>query len=479
MTDQAIIARMPEILARQRQAFLNEGAVSAETRIQRLDAAINLVFDNQAALVEAMSADFGNRSRHQSLMSDVYASLESLKHVKKHVRGWMRPEKRKVMFPLNLMGAKARIEYQPKGVVGNITTWNFPLYVAMGPLAGIFGAGNRAMIKLSEVTPNTAGLLAELFGKYFDPDVCTGITGGPEVGAAFAALPLDHIIFTGATGIGRHILAAAAPNLTPVTLELGGKSPVIISRSADLKEAAVRIAAGKALNVGQVCLSPDYVFVPEESLEAFTALLQSEFSALFPRIGDNADVSGVVNRRHYDRLCGYLDDARSQGAEVRSINPASENLDNPTGPCKLPFTLVINPGDQCKVMQEELFGPVICLKTYRSVDDCIAFINARPRPLALYYFGKDAAEERKVLDHTVSGGVTLNDVMGHVSCEDLPFGGIGASGMGNYHGIEGFKTFSHARAIYRSPKLNVMKLGGMIPPYGQKTEDGLKRMLKK
>ncbi len=475
----ADITRMRDILARQQKAFLNDGAVSAETRIDRLDRAINLVFDNQHALVDAMSADFGNRSRHQSLMSDVYASLESLKHVKQNVRQWMKPERRKVMFPLNLMGAKAHIEYQPKGVVGNITTWNFPVYVAMGPLAGIFGAGNRAMLKLSEVTPNTATLLQQLFAKYFDETECAGITGGPEVGAAFAGLPLDHIIFTGATGVARHILAAAAPNLTPVTLELGGKSPVIISRSADLKETALRIAAGKALNVGQVCLSPDYVFVPEESLEAFVAALQAELSAMFPTIANNGDYSGVVNRRHYDRLCGYLDDARSQGADVRPINPANEDLSNPQGACRLPFTLVIKPTDTMKVMQEELFGPVICIKPYQRVDDCIAHINARPRPLALYYFGKDAAEERHVLDHTISGGVTLNDVMGHVSCENLPFGGIGASGMGNYHGIEGFKTFSHARAVYRATKLNVMKLGGMIPPYGQKTDDGLKRMLKK
>lgn len=473
------IARMHDILARQHKAFLAEGPVSAETRIDRLDRAINLVFENQAALVDAMSADFGNRSRHQTLMSDIYNSIEGLKHVKKHVRGWMKPEKRKVMFPLNLMGAKAQVEYQPKGVVGNITTWNFPLYVAIGPLAGIFGAGNRAMIKLSEVTPHTADLLQTLFAKYFDEAECAGITGGPEVGAAFAGLPLDHIIFTGATGVGRHILAAAAPNLTPVTLELGGKSPVIISRSADMKETAVRIAAGKALNVGQVCLSPDYLFVPEELLESFAKTLQDEFATMFPSLASNGDFSGVVNRRHYDRLCGYLEDAKSQGADVRAINPANEDLSDTSNACKLPFTLVINPTDNMKVMQEELFGPVLCIKPYKTVDDCIAYINARPHPLALYYFGNDRNEERHVLDHTISGGVTLNDVMGHVSCEDLPFGGIGASGMGNYHGIEGFKTFSHARAVYRSTKLNVMKLGGMMPPYGKKTDDGLKRMIKK
>ncbi len=473
------IARMHDILARQKQAFINEGAVSAETRIDRLDRAINLVFENQAAIVDAMSADFGHRSSHQSLMSDIYNSIEGLKHVKKHVRGWMKHEKRKVMFPLNLMGAKAQVEYQPKGVVGNITTWNFPLYVAIGPLAGIFGAGNRAMIKLSEVTPHTAELLQKLFAQYFDETECVGITGGPEVGAAFAGLPLDHIIFTGATGVGRHILAAAAPNLTPVTLELGGKSPVIVSRSADMKETAVRIAAGKALNVGQVCLSPDYLFVPEESLESFTETLTAEISTMFPSIANNGDYSGVVNRRHYDRLCGYLEDAKSQGADVRAINPANEDLSDTSKACKLPFTLVINPTDNMKVMQEELFGPVLCIKPYKTVDDCIAYINARPHPLALYYFGNDRNEERHVLDHTISGGVTLNDVMGHVSCEDLPFGGIGASGMGNYHGIEGFRTFSHARAVYRSTKLNVMKLGGMMPPYGKKADDGLKRMIKK
>lgn len=466
------------LLQRQKQAFLQEGKVSAPTRIDRIERLINLVVKHQEALCEAMAADFGHRSRHQSLMADVYATLESLKHAKKHTRQWMKAERRKVNFPLNLLGARARVEYQPKGVVGNIATWNFPVFIALGPLGGIFAAGNRAMVKLSEITPATSALLQTLLAEYFDETECVGITGGPEVGAAFAGLPLDHLIFTGATGIGRHILRAAADNLTPVTLELGGKSPVVVSRSADLQQAADRIITGKALNMGQVCLSPDYVFVPRELRDEFITLVQAQAERMFPTVLDNPDVSSMVNQRHYQRLQGILENAKAQGADIREINPAHEDFTRQTGMQKMPFTLVVEPGDELQVMQEEIFGPLLPIKTYESLDEVIGYINARPRPLALYYFGRESQEERQLLDQTTAGGVTLNDVMAHVSCENLPFGGIGHSGMGNYHGIEGFKTFSHAKSVYRQSGLNLMALGGMLPPYGKKTEAVLKRMIK-
>jgi len=467
-----------EHLQRQKRAFLEEGKVSAQTRIDRIERLIALVLNHQNELCEAAAADFGRRSRHQSLMADVYATLESLKHAKKHTRQWMDAEKRRVSFPLNLLGARAQVEYQPKGVVGNIATWNFPVYMALGPLAGIFAAGNRAMVKLSEIAPASSELMQTLLTQSFDVTECVGFTGGSEVGAAFAGLPLDHLVYTGSASVGRHILRAAADNLTPVTLELGGKSPVIVSRSADLKEAAIRIITGKALNMGQVCLSPDYVFVPSELREKFIEHLRAQAEHMFPTVLNNADVTSVVNQRHFQRLQGIVENARALGGDVRVINPAGEDFNAQSKAQVMPFTLVVEPDDKLQVMQEEIFGPLLPIKSYENLDEVVEYVNARPRPLALYYFGRDSREERQVLDRTTAGGVTINDVMSHISCEDLPFGGIGNSGMGNYHGVEGFKTFSHTKSVYRQSRLNLQALSGMVPPYGKKAEGMLKRMIK-
>jgi coniferyl-aldehyde dehydrogenase len=467
------------LLERQREAYLSEGAVSAAVRKDRIDRLIALVLENQDVLVEAISKDFGHRSRHQSQMSDIYATVEALKAGRKGIDRWMKPEKRKMPFPMKLFGARGRIEYQPKGVIGNIATWNFPVLVSFNPLAGILAAGNRAMIKLSEFVPATNEVIIKSVSKYFDPTEVVAIDGGPEVGAAFASLPFDHIVFTGAASIGRHIMRAAADNLTPVTLELGGKSPVIIDRDYKLEDAAWRIMSGKSFNVGQVCLAPDYIFVPEELKDDFVRHIENVIKAMFPTMMNNPDYTSIINRRHFDRIKSYVDDAKRKGADVRVVNPGSEHFDNQNGTHKLPFTLIINPGEDAKVMQEELFGPIIPIKSYRTLDEVIRYINAHPRPLGLYYFGHDAAKQRQVLDRTTSGGVTINDVTGHASSDDLPLGGIGASGMGAYHGIEGFKTFSHAKSVCEAPKLNLAKLGGMLPPYGPKAEAQLKRMLGK
>lgn len=475
--DLSALTRMETILAKQKKAFLSDGCVSADVRIDRIERVIRLLVENERDLCQAMNADFGNRSFYQSRMADIGGTLESLKHAKKHVRQWMKHEKRKPLFPLALFGARARVEYQPKGVVGNLATWNFPVHISLGPLAGIFAAGNRCMIKLSEITPQTSALLEKLIGRYFDERELVGITGGPEVGAAFAALAFDHIIFTGATGIARHILHAAADHLTPVTLELGGKSPVIVGRSADIDEAALRVMGGKTINSGQVCLSPDYVFVAKDQRDAFMAHLQTHLRSMFPRQADNPDYTAVVNRRHWQRLQSHLADARDKGAQLIELGQ-EEDFSSQQGVYRLPMTVVLEPTDDMTIMQEEIFGPVMCIKTYQDVEECVRFIRARPHPLAIYYFGRDKQEERYVLDNTISGGVCINDVMQHVSSEDLPFGGIGASGMGYYHGRDGFKTFSHARSIYRQTGPNMMKLGGMLPPYGSRTEAVLKQMLK-
>ncbi len=470
---------MQALLDKQRASFIRDGYPSIATRLDRLNRLENLIHENMPALCQAMSDDFGHRSAHQSQVADMYASLESIKQTKKNLARWMKPEKRKSPMPLGLLGARSQVIYQPKGVIGNITTWNFPVFVAITPLAGILAAGNRCMVKLTEVTPKTSDLLQQLFSQYFDETEVVGITGDVQVGADFSSLPLDHIIFTGATSVARYILEAAAKNLTPVTLELGGKSPVIIGRSANLAETALRIFAGKALNVGQVCISPDYVFVAEEQLDNFIRLANEQIQKMFPTMLNNPDYSSIVNERHYQRIQSYIEDSKQKGNDVREINPANEDFNLQKGTHKLPLTLIINPSEDSLVMQNEIFGPVVCIKTYKDVQETLNYINNHPRPLALYYFGQDEKEKQHILHNTTSGNVTINDVIAHAGVEDIPFGGIGPSGMGNYHGFDGFKTFSHAKGVFSQSKMNMMKLSGMIPPYGEKTERTLAFMLKR
>lgn len=461
----------------QREAFGNDLPVSAAVRKDRLKRAIAMMVDHGTAFAQAMSEDFGHRSIEQSMITDIVGSISPIKHTIRQLDKWMRPERRKLQFPLGLLGARGIVEYQPKGVVGIIAPWNFPVQLTMAPMAGAFAAGNRVMVKSSEFTPSVAALFETVVPQYFDANEAAFFSGGPDVGQAFASLPFDHLLFTGATGIGKHILHAAADSLTPVTLELGGKSPTIIGRSADMAQATQRIAFGKMLNAGQICLAPDYLMVPRESEPAVVEGMKQAVGALYPTLLENPDYTSVINARHRDRLHGYLDDARAKGAEIVEINPANEDFAS-SNRNKMPLYLVRNPTDDMKVMQEEIFGPVLPIKTYDRIDDAIAYVNAHDRPLGLYYFGKDGQEERSVLDRTISGGVTVNDVVFHVSMEELPFGGIGPSGMGAYHGPEGFKTFSHAKSIYRQPKVNVAKLAGLMPPYGSATAKAIARDLK-
>jgi coniferyl-aldehyde dehydrogenase len=347
----------------------------------------------------------------------------------------------------------------------------------MSPLAGVFAAGNRAMVKTSEYTPLVSALMAELAERYFDPGELAFVTGGPEAGKAFAELPFDHLLFTGATGIAKHILHAAADNLVPVTLELGGKSPVVMGRSADIAQAAERVALGKMLNAGQICLAPDYMLVPEEKEAAVVDGLIAAASRMYPTLLSNPDYTAVINDRHYRRLTGWIEDARAKGAEVIAVNPANEDF-SASNARKLPLHIIRNPTDDMTVMQEEIFGPVLPVRSYARIEDAIGEVNRRDRPLALYYFGRDRAEQGRLLDRTVSGGVTVNDVIFHVSQEELPFGGIGPSGMGAYHGEIGFRTFSHAKAVYSQPRIDVAKLAGMKPPYGKATQATIKRQMK-
>lgn len=474
MTADAMLAT----LNAQRAAFGHELPVSATARKDRLRRAIAMIVDHGHAFAQAMSEDFGHRSVEQSMITDIIGSINPMKHMIKHLDQWMRPERRKLQFPLGLLGARASVEYQPKGVVGIIAPWNFPVQLTMTPLAGAFAAGNRAMVKSSEFTPTVAALFESVAPQYFDASEVMFVSGGPDVGQAFARLPFDHLLFTGATGIGRHILHAAADSLTPVTLELGGKSPTIIGKSADVAKATQRIALGKMLNAGQICLAPDYLMVPKDKESMVVEGMKDAVSLMYPTLLENPDYTSVINARHRDRLNGYLDDARAKGAEVIEVNPAGEDF-TASNRNKMPLYLVRNPTDDMKVMQEEIFGPVLPIKTYTRVEEAIDYVNAHDRPLGLYYFGEDAQEQRQVLDRTISGGVTVNDVIFHVSMEDLPFGGVGPSGMGAYHGIEGFKTFSHAKSVYRQPKVNVAKLAGLMPPYGKAAAATIARDLKR
>lgn len=477
--DTDIKQKMLKTLQHQRDSYIDEGFVSAETRIDRIDRAIDILVTHSESISEAMNEDFGCRPRETNLMTDVTGSIECLKHSKKHLKKWMKTEKRPTMFPLNLLGGRSSITYQPKGVVGVIAPWNFPLGMVFEPLAGVLAAGNRAMIKPSEFTPATSSLVTEIVSSAFDPNELTVFNGGPEVGQAFSTLPFDHLIFTGATSVARHIMAAAAENLVPVTLELGGKSPVIITRSADISEAVQRIMTGKMLNAGQVCIAPDYLMVPEEALEQVIDEAKNIVEQMYPTILANKDYTAMVNDRHYQRISKNLADAEERGIRTVTINPADEDFsDNPTQ--KIAPTLVINPDDDALCMQDEIFGPILPIKTYENFEDTISYINAHPRPLAAYFFGKDKAEEQRFLTGTTSGGVSINDVMFHMLQKDIPFGGVGPSGMGSYHGIEGFKTFSHAKSVYRQPnRIPFAKLAGFMPPYGEASEKSIRQKVKK
>jgi coniferyl-aldehyde dehydrogenase len=343
-------------------------------------------------------------------------------------------------------------------VVGIIVPWNYPLFLAVGPMIGALAAGNRVMLKLSESTPATGELLKRLFARVFPEDLVAVVLGEAEVGMAFSSLPFDHLLFTGSTSVGRHVMRAAAENLTPVTLELGGKSPAIVSADVPLKDAAERIAFGKTLNAGQTCVAPDYALVPHDRVEGFVEAYTQTVRAFYPTLADNPDYTAIINERQLARLNDYLEDARSKGARVISLFEQGQGR-------RLPFSLLLDVSDEMSVMQDEIFGPLLPIVPYTDLAEALAYINHRPRPLALYYFGYDKGEQKRVLEQTHSGGVCLNDTLLHVAQDDLPFGGVGPSGMGHYHGREGFMTFSKAKGVFIKQRFNAARL--IYPPYGK------------
>ena len=471
------IQNMHRVLELQKSLNIKEGAPSLELRSDRLDRVVSMVTKYKSEIISALQDDFGNRDPVMSAATEVDSVIGPMMHAKKNLKKWMKTEKRKAAIAplgsaLSLLGAKAEIRYQPKGVVGAISPWNFPLNLALAPLAGILSAGNRVMLKPSELTPASSDLTKLMIEEFFDESEIGVFIGDPEVGAAFSGLAFDHLIFTGGTAIAKHVMRAASENLVPLTLELGGKSPVVVGKSSKIKETATRVMQGKTMNAGQICLAPDYALVPEESVDEFVQATVDVTSEMYPDMKDNDDFTSIINQKHYDRIQGYISDAKEKGAEVLEINPSNEDFSQQPHH-KIPPTIILNPTEDMQVMQEEIFGPVLPVKTYKDVSETVDYINSKDRPLGLYYFGEDSKEKDYVLDNTTSGGVTVNDVISHITMEDLPFGGVGPSGMGSYHGYDGFKEFSHAKSVYKQSWLNLNKVAGLVPPY-KKKEDNAK-----
>ncbi|HMK69881.1 MAG TPA: coniferyl aldehyde dehydrogenase, partial [Xanthobacteraceae bacterium] len=401
-------------------------------------------------------------------LAEVFPALSAIRHTLRHLARWMQPKR--VSVGLELMPAGARIIYQPVGMVGIISPWNYPFNLAIVPLIAALAAGNRVMLKPSELTPRTSEFIAEFLAGLFPPDKVAAIVGGPDVGHAFSQLPFDHLFYTGSTAVGRLVMRAAAENLTPVTLELGGKSPCIIGEDAALPSAVESIVHGKLLNAGQTCIAPDYVLLPERQLDQFISLTDRTVQKFYPTLTANPDYAAIVNERHYRRIAQYVTEAKASGARVIEINPGHEVL--PPETRKLPPTLVIEPDEDLSVMREEIFGPVLPVKTYRGLDEAINYINRQPRPLALYYFGTDASKRDEVLHKTVSGGASVNATLFHFAAENLPFGGVGASGIGAYHGEFGFQTFSHRKGVFLQSRFSGTRF--LYPPFGRITDLMLK-----
>ena len=465
-------ADVAALYATQRAAFSGERYPSHAVRRDRLDRLATLIDRHEPEIIAAIAEDFGVRPPQETRLTELFVVDVALRHASRHLADWMRS--RRAPTPLYMRPGRSWIERQPLGVVGIISPWNYPVQLALLPAVAALAAGNRALIKPSEITPCTSALLATLVARYFSPEELAVVNGGADVGAAFARLPFDHLLFTGSTQVGRSIALAAAENLTPVTLELGGKSPALIDGRADLSALSARLAVGKLLNAGQTCIAPDYVLIPRQRAEALTQSLQRAVARLYPTPTDNRDYASVVDERHYARLTALLDDAKAKGARV--IELGASNRSATGGTRRMPPTLVLDVNDTMAVMQQEIFGPILPIETYDTLDQAIERINARPRPLAMYMFGGSAVERRRVLERTIAGGVTLDDTLWHFSNENLPFGGVGASGYGAYHGERGFLTFSHQKPVFAQSRATPGRL--LYPPYGERFEATL-RLLKR
>lgn len=448
------------IFDKQRAAFCREGAPSLAHRLSAIDKIHRIMVDNKEAWQEAISQDFGNRSHHETLMAEIFITINSIKHARAKLKKWMKPKKAPISWQFK--PGTGKIFYQPLGVVGIISPWNYPLQLAIVPVVQALSAGNRVMLKPSELTPVTSALLAKTLSNNFSQEEVAVITGGPEVGAEFSGLPYDHLFYTGSTNVGRLVMQAAAKNLVPVTLELGGKSPVIVGQDCDLGKAVPSIMGGKLLNAGQTCVAPDYALVHESKLDDFVASIEKCVPKIYPTLAENEQYTSIVSDGHFDRINALLADATAKGAKMVVMNPKDEDL---SGTRKIAPTLVLDVTEDMSIMQEEIFGPVMPVMTYKDEQDAIAYVNEHPRPLALYYFGNNAEKRDEVLTKTTSGGACVNETLFHLAQEELPFGGVGPSGIGSYHGFAGFKTFSHEKGVFYQSKFN--STGLFRAPYGK------------
>ena len=452
----ALQSDLHSLLDMQRKAYAAHPFPPLAQRQQWLKSLRQLLSREREVLIDAISQDFSHRSPDETLFAELMPSLHSLDYTLKHLKRWMRPSSRSV--GMTLQPASAKVVYQPLGVVGIIVPWNYPLYLAMGPLIGALAAGNRVMLKLSEFTPATGLLLKDLLGRIFPEDMVAVVLGEADVGVAFSGLAFDHLLFTGSTHVGKLVMRAAAENLTPVTLELGGKSPAIVSADVPLKDAAQRIAWGKSLNAGQTCIAPDYVLVPQDRIEGFVEAYRQAIHSFYPTLIDNPDYSAIINERQLARLERLQVDATLKGARLIPLYDQGQGR-------RMPHALILDVNDDMQVMQDEIFGPLLPIVPYTHLEQALAYINARPRPLALYYFGYNKTEQQHVVHNTHSGGVSINETLLHVAIDDLPFGGVGHSGMGHYHGHEGFLTFSKAKGVLIKQRLNSSLM--IYPPYGR------------
>ncbi|ORW24274.1 aldehyde dehydrogenase [Mycolicibacter nonchromogenicus] len=449
------------MLDKQRRSFADDGPPSAAVRRNRIDRLLAMVLDNVDAFTAAMADDFGTRSRAACMATEMIGMIPVVEHTRSHVRQWMRPSR--LLRGARLVGLRAEVQPSPLGVVGIIGPWNFPLQLVVVPAAAAFAAGNRVMVKMSEITSRTADLMARLAPKYFDENEFAVVTGGADVAAAFTRLPFDHIFFTGSPSVGALVQRAAAENLVPVTLELGGKNPVLVAPGADISRSAKRIASARMVNGGQVCVCPDYVLVPEGDVDAFVDVARQTLRDMFPTILANDDYCSSVNDANFDRVLGLIDDARDRGAVVESIAPAGEMLPDRSSR-KIAPTIVRGVDATMRIAAEEIFGPVLTVQGYATLDEAIETINARPAPLVAYWFGPDDKNFRDFLRRTRSGGVARNDFAAQMVPSGAPFGGVGRSGMGAYHGKAGFDAFSHYRTVVGSD-LPFSLTGSAAPPF--------------
>ncbi|UYZ82846.1 coniferyl aldehyde dehydrogenase [Entomomonas sp. E2T0] len=448
------------LLELQRQAFMANSMPSLEQRRDRLTALREQLIAYQEKLAQAITEDFGNRSQDETLLAEILPSLQCIKFAQKSLKSWLIPRHEPVSIAYQ--PATAKVYYQPLGVIGIVVPWNYPLYLTIGPLVGALAAGNRVMIKLSEYAPITSAIIKQMLAEIFTEDLVAVVEGGEEVSQKFCQLPFNHLLFTGSSKTAVSVMKAAAENLTPVTLELGGKSPVIIADDVPMQLAAERIAFGKVLNAGQTCVAPDYILISPHRVDEFVNTYQQVIKRFYPSLVNNPDATTIINHKQYNRLQAMLADAEIKGAELIKLLPEKDQ-DKTLASRLLPHYLLLNVNSSMQVMQEEIFGPLLPIMTYNDITDAVQFINNQPKPLALYYFGFNKEEQEYVLQHTQSGGVAINDTLLQVAQPNLPFGGVGQSGMGQYHGYEGFLTFSKARSVFSKGKLNTTKL--IYPPY--------------